>query len=424
MKKIILSVFAGLVIVSMLGFAGTMFISAANQTSEGDSQPYYVFAKNPFIKAFVEVRHDFGNVFSVDLTQGQLRAIKILGIKTEPVSIFTIDTSCRNDKDCPAGYYCDKGNAVRGMGTCEPIDNGGDSDPEPSRKCYPSTQTPWGINRVNGGSGGEGIKVAVLDTGVMQEHLDLKGRIVACESTVTRFPPDRNSCEDGHGHGTHVAGTVLADGGADSKGIYGVAPQAELIAIKVCDRQGRCYGDDIAKGIDLAVTKGANIISMSLGGSSLSTQERNAIDAAVKEGVLVIAAAGNSGPNLNTINYPAAYYKVVAVAATDSSDTVAEFSSRGQDRSWSVDLNKNERLMELAAPGVSVESAYIDGCYRTWKGTSMATPHVSGLAAKLWQENAGATRTYLQEITYDITKGDYAWGGYDPASGFGLPVVQ
>jgi len=420
MKKIILSVFAGLIIVSMLGFASTMFISAASQTSDVDSQPYYIFAKNPFIKAFVEVRHDFGNIFSADLTPGQLKVIEVLGIKTEPVSIFTIDTSCRNDKNCPDGYYCYKTGSSRGMGTCAPIDNGGDLDPEPSRKCYPSTQTPWGINRVNGGSGGEGIKVAVLDTGVMQEHLDLKGRIFACESTVTRFPPDRSSCEDGHGHGTHVSGTVLADGGADSKGIYGVAPQAKLIAIKVCDRQGRCYGDDIAKGIDLAVTKKANIISMSLGGSSLSSYEQTAIDKAVDAGVLIIAAAGNSGPNLNTINYPAAYSKVISVAATDINDKVADFSSRGID---ATEFKEAERYLELAAPGVSIESVYKDGCYAIWSGTSMATPHVSGLAAKLWKENASKTRTLLQDLAQDITSGLHTRAGYDPASGFGLPIV-
>ena len=134
----------------------------------------------------------------------------------------------------------------------------------------------------------------------------------------------------------------------------------------------------------------------------------------------LIAAAGNSGPNLDTINYPAAYYKVVSVAAIDSSDRVADFSSRGIE---AAEFKEEERYLEVAAPGVSVESAYKDGCYAIWSGTSMATPHVSGLAAKLWQGSAGATRTYLQEITEDITLGEYAREGYDPAAGLGLPLV-
>lgn len=425
MKKIILAILIGSVVVSMSGFASAMLVSGTDQTDEWSLEPYYILTESSFIKMLVDVRHDFGKVFSTDLSRGQLKALQIFGIKTEPVSIFRIvDTiSCRNDKDCPSGYYCDKSNTIRGMGVCVLKDNGEDPapEPEPERKCYPSTSTPWGISRVNGGAGGEGVKVAVLDTGIMQDHLDLKGRIVACESRVTRFVPDRKDCEDGHGHGTHVAGTILADAGSDGKGIYGVAPQAELIAIKVCDRQGRCYGDDIAAGINLAVEKGANIISMSFGGSSLSSFEKDAIDSAVEIGILVVAAAGNSGPDLNTINYPAAYHKVVSVAATDSSDTVANFSSRGID---AIEFKETEdRHMEVAAPGVSVESTNRDGCYIVWSGTSMATPHISGLTAKLWESNAENTRVLLQSLTQDITEGLYAGEGYDPASGFGLPVA-
>ena len=430
MRKTTLSFLIGFIIL-MFGFGSIIIASTGNQGSELDLEPRYVFTDNFLIRAFVgeKIRHSFDKVFSADLSRGQLRAIEILGIKTEPVSIFIINTQCRNDKDCGFGEYCDKTTTQRGLGTCAPINGGTEPEPEPTtRKCFPLDQTPWGIKRIYNNSdissttGGAGIKVAVLDTGVMQEHLDLKSNIIACESTVTRFPPDRNSCEDGHGHGTHVAGTILADGGSDGKGIYGIAPEAKLIAIKVCDRQGRCYGDDIAAGINYAVDNNANIISMSLGGSSISSLEKSAIDNAVNEGVLVIAAAGNSGPNLNTINYPAAYYKVVSVAATDSSDTVADFSSRG------IDSNEfsgtEDRYMELAAPGVRVESTNRDGCYVTWSGTSMATPHVSGLAAKLWQENVENVRLSLQNLTEEITKGIHARENYDPASGFGLPVYK
>ncbi len=419
-----------IIITTILAFSAFVSASAVfpgnNNLNEGSStEPYYVYTDSLQVRGQTELRHDFGNVFSADLTKGQLKAIQALGIKTEPVGIFTIieATQCRNDNQCSDGYYCDKTDAVRGMGVCVPIENGGE-EPEPeTRSCYPTTQTPWGINKVNGGSGGNGIKVAVLDTGVMQEHLDLKNRIVACETKVTRFNPDRKDCEDGHGHGTHVAGTVLADAGSDGWGIYGVAPEAQLIAVKVCDRRGSCYGDDIAAGINYAVTAGANIISMSLGGSSLSSLEKNAIDNAVSQGVLVVAAAGNSGPNLNTINYPAAYHKVVSVAAIDVNDRVPDFSSRGINADEFV--AGQDRYMELAAPGVSVYSTLNNGCYGTASGTSMAAPHVSGLAAKLWQQDAVTTRNYLQNLAqgHDITQGHHASEGYDPASGFGLPVA-
>ena len=423
-NKIIYIMLLVLLLPSALALQGSVFQNDA-------LQPYYVHADNEAMRGLVEVRNDFGKVFSADLTQRQAQLFNKLGVRLEPVSTYTIleTTSCRNDKDCSEGEYCDKSNAVRGMGVCMP--SNGDEEPpveEPisDRTCNPTTQTPWGIQRVYDDNtltttvGGEGIRVAVLDTGVMQSHLDLQNRIVECETKVTRFNPDTRSCEDGHGHGTHVAGTVLADAGSDGKGIYGVAPDADLIVIKVCDRRGSCYGDDIAAGIKRAVELEANIISLSLGGSSLSSMEQAAIDYAVENGVLVIASAGNSGPNLDTIGYPAAYHKVVAVAATDINDRVADFSSRGVD---DTEFKYENRYLEVAAPGVGVESAYTDGCYRTWSGTSMAAPHVSGLAAKLWQGDAVTTRTFLQESAQDITLGHHAATGYDPASGFGLPTV-
>ncbi len=408
----------------------TGFISAQNVDTTPES--YYIHSDSLMLKGLIDVKHDFGNVFSADLSKGQLKAIQIMGIKTEPVGIFTIIAEgdpCRNDKDCGEGEYCDKSEAVRGMGECALIEDDGEEepDPEPTRECYPSDQTPWGIERIYNDNtiestlGGAGINVAVLDTGVMQEHLDLKNRIVLCETKVTRFNPDTKDCEDGHGHGTHVSGTILADAGDDKLGIYGVAPNASLITVKVCDKRGWCYGDDIAAGIDYAIDNNATIISMSLGGSSPDSQIESAIDRAVETGVLVIAAAGNSGPDLDTINYPGGFANVVSVAATDSSDKVPDFSSRGiNSTTFSFEY---DRYMEVAAPGVSVLSTWKDGCYNTISGTSMATPHISGLAAKLWQSNASETRTHLQSVSEDITQGQHASEDYDPASGFGLPTA-
>ncbi|HLC97376.1 MAG TPA: S8 family serine peptidase [Candidatus Nanoarchaeia archaeon] len=295
-----------------------------------------------------------------------------------------------------------------------------------TRQYTPSDQTPWGMQAVyndpalTATSGGAGVTVAVLDTGAKKDHFDLKNRIVQCKD-FTRGGV-RNGCNDVYGHGTHVAGTIAADGGSDGRGIYGVAPEASLYAYKVCGNSGLCWSDDVAAAIAHAADQGANIVSMSLGGSALASVERNAIDYAVASDVLVIAAAGNSGPNLNTIGYPGAYVKVVAVAALNSLLSVADFSSRGVNDG---DFIVEEREVEIAMPGVAVESTWNDGGYRTISGTSMATPHASGLAARHWQGSAAATRTWLQSqaALWDITSGQYAAVGDDPASGLGFATV-
>jgi len=283
---------------------------------------------------------------------------------------------------------------------------------KPSAVCAPANPTPWGVSKVHGGSGGGGIKVAVVDTGVTTSHPDLKANIIDCKDLQTSRI--RSQCTDGLGHGTHVAGTIAAKGA-----IVGVAPDAKIMALKVCSDGGWCYGDDVARGIRYAADHGANIINISLGGSTLSTDEKNAIDYATNKGVLIVAAAGNSGPGPNTINYPAAYNRVVSVAAIDSTDAVANFSSRGINDG---DYIREEREIELAAPGVSVESTWKNGCYAVLSGTSMATPHVVGLAAKLWQGDAGTTRQLLENrARYNYT--DIGKPGDDTDAGFGLPTA-
>jgi subtilisin len=342
-----------------------------------------------------------------------LTVLNLLGVRTEPVQLYYIvgrpvcgDGILHPSEDCEApDYTCPEGY------TCVDCKCVG----EEGRTCYPDNQYPWGIVKVNGGSGGAGVYVAVLDTGVDTDHMDLVDNIYDCVTKVTHFLPDSNNCEDGHGHGTHTAGTVAANGGADGLGIFGVAPEAKLIIVKVCDRRGWCYGDDIASGIYYATDKGANVISMSIGGDEPDSEILAAIDYAVDNDVLVVAAAGNDGPEDGSIDYPGAYVKVVAAGAIDVNEAVPDWSSRGiNDGDYIIE----EREVEFGTPGVSIESTYNDGCYAYMSGTSMATPHVSGLAAKLWQGNAADTRSYLQSIAKDIwTEGD------DTATGFGLPIA-
>lgn len=296
---------------------------------------------------------------------------------------------------------------------------------------------PYGVKMIYGDrdltstSGGAGVTVAILDTGIFMEHRDFTRAdgshvVVAC-SDFSRDDQEEvtGSCADGHGHGTHVAGTVAAAGGADGWGLWGVAPEASLMVYKVLTDQGAGYSDDIARAIRAAADRGAQIISMSLGTSVNVEEIAEAVRYAVAKGALVIAAAGNSGPGKNTMAYPAALPEVVAVAALDSKEAVAKFSSRG----WTDgnDRQISEREMELAAPGEEVLSAFLESGYAIGSGTSMAAPHVAGLAAKRWAEKRAETATDVrawlvaQATKHDILQGAMASKGYDIASGYGLP---
>jgi subtilisin len=356
---------------------------------------YLVKSHNPVLKNFLETRHSFDSGFTAKLNEHQIAGLQKAGIDVEAIPLYQITAppgACTPWPDCKNG---------------DP-----EPDPDTSRQAFPQNQIPYGIAMINGGSGGAGVTVAVLDTGVFKDHLDLDVKL--CKDATKRGI--KNGCNDNNGHGTHVSGTIAANGGADGLGIMGAAPSANLWMIKVCGNAG-CWTDDIAAAITYATDQGANIISMSLGGDSKSSLITNAVDYAVQNDVLVVAAAGNDGPSGGSIDYPGAYVKVVAVGAIDQSQNVPSWSSRGiNDGDYVVE----EKEVEFGAPGVSVESTWNNGGYNVISGTSMATPHVSGLAAKLWQGNGADTRTYLQNLAIP---NDLLPLGDDPATGFGLPIA-
>ena len=229
-----------------------------------------------------------------------------------------------------------------------------------------------------------GVRVGILDTGIDLGHVDLLNKTKACASALTSLGIVVNgSCSDDNLHGTHVAGTVgaITNNGV---GVAGVAPNAEFAIFKGLDAAGFGFYADIIAGIHwLHTTGGARVISMSLGGAQDNALDRELTEAAGS--ALLIAAAGNDGDS--TANYPAYHRDVMSVAATDAAGRRASFSNCNSD-------------VEIAAPGVDVWSTLPGNSYGPLSGTSMATPHVSGVAAMImWKSGStdpGSTRTTLK----------------------------
>ncbi len=233
---------------------------------------------------------------------------------------------------------------------------------------------PWGIDRVDAelvwptGNNANPIKVAVIDTGISKDHPDLKNNIKGGVNTIN----SRKSWNDDNGHGSHVAGIIGAVN--DAYGVVGVAPLVDLYAVKVLSASGSGYLSDVIEGLQWSATNGMKVANMSLGTSSDIQSFHDAVIAARNAGVVLVAAAGNSGA---AVGFPAAYSEVIAVSATDSNNNLASFSSRGPE-------------VDLAAPGVSIFSTYKGSNYATLSGTSMASPHVAGSAALVLNTSVGA----------------------------------
>ncbi|WP_416307713.1 S8 family serine peptidase [Neptunicella sp. SCSIO 80796] len=240
---------------------------------------------------------------------------------------------------------------------------------------------------------GKGIKVAIVDTGVDYTHPDLGGcfgpecKVYGGYDFVNK---DEDPFDD-ESHGTHVAGIVAANGN-----LKGIAPAANLLAIKVCGEQGYCYNSDIIAGLEFALDPdgepstddGADIVNMSLGSTSEDSALTNAVNHLVDMGITVVVSAGNDGPNDNTfssasknlIGSPADSEKAITVAASVGGQSIADFSTRGYPSSGAEILKP-----EVAAPGVSIKSTIPGGGYANYSGTSMSSPMVAGVVALLKQ---------------------------------------
>ncbi|WP_396232286.1 S8 family peptidase [Fredinandcohnia sp. QZ13] len=244
-------------------------------------------------------------------------------------------------------------------------------------------ETPEGVQLVQApsiweeSSQGEGIVIAVIDTGIDTSHPDLKDRIIAGRNFTTDYQGKTDIFEDNNGHGTHVSGTIAAS--LNNEGVVGVAPRAQILSLKALTGEGSGNYEWIIDAIHYALewrgpdNERVRVISMSLGGPEDVPELHEAIQQAVNQNVSVVVAAGNEGDSQEDTfeyAYPGAYNEVISVGAVNMDLELAPFS------------NTNTEI-DLVAPGVDVVSTYPDNKYAQLTGTSMAAPHVAGAIALL-----------------------------------------
>lgn len=256
---------------------------------------------------------------------------------------------------------------------------------------------------------GEGVRVAVLDTGFESEHPDLSGQFLTPpkDGTGSVYGPS-----DRQGHGTHCAGIVA--GSDNAQGIVGVAPKCKLIGGKVLGDDGSGSSRVIAEGIDWAVDQGAHVISLSLGSPYNDQRMAGSIARAASKGVFVIAAAGNSGAGSEK-EFPAADPKAVAIAAINEAGKVSDFSSRGKH-------------VMFACPGEKILSTFPGGRYARLSGTSMACPFFAGVVALLVSRHLSlgdSSKTPLatrEELIEHVKRAvvDIDAPGHDASAGWGV----
>lgn len=261
-------------------------------------------------------------------------------------------------------------------------------------------------------TGDASIVIAIIDTGVDWDHPDVAANVWNNADEIVDgsdtdgngyvddirgwdFVNGDNNPMDDHSHGTHCAGIAGAVTN-NSVGIAGVSWNCTIMPVKGLNSAGEGSTTNLSNAITYAAGNGADVISMSWGSYSSSSTINNALNYAYDNGVVLVGAAGNEG--ISSKFYPAAYDRVIAVSATDSSDAEASFSNYG---SW----------VDVAAPGVSIYSTIWNDTYGNKSGTSMSCPHVAGLVGLLLSKNSSLTqmevRTILRSTTDSVTSGRY-----------------
>jgi major intracellular serine protease len=285
-----------------------------------------------------------------------------------------------------------------------------------------TNEVPYGVTMIEApeiweqSDKGKGVVVAVIDTGCQTDHPDLQSRIIDGRNFTTDYSGDSANYSDNNGHGTHVAGTIAAI--LDNKGVVGVAPEANLLVLKVLSGSGSGNYEWIINAIHHAIEwEGSNgekvaVISMSLGGPQDVPELHEAIKRALDHEILVVCAAGNEGDDQeDTVerSYPGSYNEVVQVGAVDLHGKIAPFT------------NTNDEI-DLVAPGVNILSTFIEGKYARLSGTSMSTPHIVGAAALLinLSEKEFKRKLTEPEIYAQLIKRTVPLGYQNSAEGNGI----
>jgi len=247
----------------------------------------------------------------------------------------------------------------------------------------------WATNANGPGATGKGVTIAVVDTGIDYNHIEFKGRIGAGYD----FVDGDSIAEDANGHGTHVAGTIAA--AKDGRGITGVAHDATIMPIRVLDEDGGGYLSDVIRGVRWATNNGADVINLSLGGTGYSQAMADAIRHASRRGTVVVMAAGNAGEA--SPEYPAAHAvdHGIAVGAVQRDGRLANFSNRAG----------SQPLDYVTAPGVGITSSLPGNRYGRYSGTSMAAPHVAGVAGLLKSHNSMLSSSAIEDLITGTTQG-------------------
>ncbi|NDJ21966.1 S8 family serine peptidase [Nostoc sp. B(2019)] len=268
----------------------------------------------------------------------------------------------------------------------------------------------WGADVVKApevwaqGYTGQGVVVAVIDTGVDYNHEDLKNNIWTNTKEIAgnsidddgngyiddvygwNFANNNNNIQDNNGHGTHISGTIAGEN--NNYGVTGIAYDAKIMPVKVLNESGSGSSTSVANGIYYAVDNGADVINLSLGSNYSNRTLKSAVEYASSKGVIVVMAAGNDGESLP--DYPARYANKsgIAVGAVDRNNKIADFSNRA---------GRNE-ITYVTAPGVGIYSSVPGNQYGRYSGTSMATPHVAGVVALMLSANPNLTDAQVRQI--------------------------
>ena len=368
---------------------------------------YFVKSEKSIWKKTFNARNVFKGGFTADLTPIQLNIAKFVGIDVSPVPVFHI--SPLFPKLTLDNLTAELTRSDSGLASS-------------SKREVPSVRTGWNIalmrpnfNHDDPGQG-ENVSVAVLDTGY-STHPDLDRRIIECKDFSSLAGSGiANSCSDRNGHGTAVSSLVAADGGEDGNGMIGVAPATSLLEYKVCSDDGYCLADDIAAAIRDAVSKKTQVVNMSFGSNTPSDLIESAINEGFSHGTVFVAASGNDGPGLKSIDYPAAYTNVISVGAVTEELKIPNWSSRGGDEA-------KEPHVLFVAPGNKILAATQNGGYSITSGTSMAAAHISGLISLILSRDDSLAPTKVLPILIDSSL-DLDKKGFDESSGYGLPRLR